>query len=98
MPNLSLRKVINFAVLFSLILQSCAPITLNITNSLVPAANGNKYLNVEESNDRPITSDVANFDQLPLSFLPNQGQEDEAESFEVQGLGGKLFFTPREVV
>ena len=98
MPNLSLRKLINFAVLFSLILQSCAPVALNITNSLVSAASGDKHLNVEESNNRPLISDVTNFDQLPLSFIPNDGQEDEAVRFQVQGLGGKLFFTPKEVV
>jgi len=44
------------------------------------------------------TSNLTNFDTLPLSFVPNIGQEDEAVKFQAQGLGGKLFFTPSEVV
>ena len=38
------------------------------------------------------------FSRLPLSFVPNFGQEDEAVRFQAQGLGGRLFFTPSEVV
>jgi len=44
------------------------------------------------------TSLLASFDRLPLSFVPNFGQEDDAVKFQVQGLGGSLFFTPSEVV
>ena len=44
------------------------------------------------------TSSTTNFDRLPLSFVPNFGQEDAAVKFQVQGLGGKLFFAPNEVV
>ncbi|HEU0293373.1 MAG TPA: SBBP repeat-containing protein [Anaerolineales bacterium] len=45
-----------------------------------------------------LTSNLTNFDRLPLSFVPNMGQEDAAVKFQVQGLGGNLFFTPGEVV
>ena len=44
------------------------------------------------------TSSLTNFDRLPLSFVPNMGQEDQAVKFQAQGLGGNLFFTPSEVV
>jgi len=43
-------------------------------------------------------SSLTNFDRLPLSFVPNMGQEDAAVKFQAQGLGGRLFFTPSEVV
>lgn len=43
-------------------------------------------------------SSVTNFQQLPLSFIPNQGQADQEVRFHVEGLGGSLFFAPREVV
>ncbi|MBX3082085.1 MAG: SBBP repeat-containing protein [Anaerolineae bacterium] len=39
-----------------------------------------------------------NYGQLPLSFVPNAGQTDEAVHFQVNSLGGTLFFTPQEVV
>ena len=38
------------------------------------------------------------FSQLPLSFVPNAGQTNPAVRFQVRGMGGTLFFTPREVV
>ncbi|MBX3086731.1 MAG: SBBP repeat-containing protein [Anaerolineae bacterium] len=38
------------------------------------------------------------YGQLPLSFVPNVGQTDAAAQFQVNGLGGTLFFTPEEVV
>ena len=44
------------------------------------------------------TSNLTDFSQLPLSFVPNMGQEDETVKFQAQGLGGNLFFTPGEVV
>jgi len=44
------------------------------------------------------TSSLTDFNQLPLSFVPNMGQEDQAVRFQVQGLGGRLFFAPSEVV
>ncbi len=40
----------------------------------------------------------ASFDRLPLAFVPNRGQEDQAVRFQVRGLGGKLFFASSEVV
>src|SRR5262245_28174656 len=36
--------------------------------------------------------------QLPLSFIPNQGQTDPQAQFYVNSLGGTLFFTPEELV
>src|SRR4029079_1426615 len=36
--------------------------------------------------------------QLPLSFVPNAGQTDAAVRYQAHGLGGTLFFTPREIV
>jgi uncharacterized repeat protein (TIGR01451 family) len=36
--------------------------------------------------------------QLPLFFVSNAGQTDEAVRFQVRSLGGTLFFTPTEVV
>ncbi|MBE7550852.1 MAG: hypothetical protein HS126_07220 [Anaerolineales bacterium] len=36
--------------------------------------------------------------RLPLRFIPNQGQTDPAVKFHVHGLGGSLFFSPKEVV
>ena len=41
---------------------------------------------------------LADFNRLPLAFVPNRGQEDQAVRFQAQGLGGRLFFTPSEVV
>ena len=35
---------------------------------------------------------------LPLSFVPNRGQTDPRVSYVAHGLGGMLFFAPREVV
>jgi phosphatidylserine/phosphatidylglycerophosphate/cardiolipin synthase-like enzyme len=43
-------------------------------------------------------SDISSFNRLPLSFVPNRGQEDQAVRFQAQGLGGSLFFTPSEIV
>jgi hypothetical protein len=43
-------------------------------------------------------ANATNFDLLPLSFIPNRGQEDQAVRFHAQGLGGSLFFAPNEVV
>jgi len=36
--------------------------------------------------------------QLPLSFIPNQGQWDSAVHFQAQGPGGTLFFIPQGLV
>ncbi len=36
--------------------------------------------------------------QLPLSFIPNQGQTDRSVRFHVQGPGHTIFFTDDEVV
>lgn len=44
------------------------------------------------------TSSLTDFNQLPLSFVPNLGQENASVRFQTQGLGGKLFFAPGEVV
>lgn len=44
------------------------------------------------------TSNLTDFSQLPLAFVPNMGQEDQAVKFQAQGLGGRLFFAPSEVV
>jgi uncharacterized repeat protein (TIGR01451 family) len=38
------------------------------------------------------------FNRLPLSFVPNQGQTDSSVHFQAHGAGGALFFTPNEVV
>jgi hypothetical protein len=38
------------------------------------------------------------FGKLPLSFVPNAGQTNPAVRFQVRGMGGTLFFTPKEVV
>ena len=38
------------------------------------------------------------FGKLPLSFVPNVGQTDQAVHFQVNSFGGTLFFTPQEVV
>ena len=38
------------------------------------------------------------FGALPLSFVPNAGQSDDAVRFEMRGMGGTIFFTPHEVV
>ena len=38
------------------------------------------------------------FGQVPLSFVPNAGQTDDAVHYLVRGMGGTLFFTQREVV
>ncbi|HEY0603437.1 MAG TPA: SBBP repeat-containing protein [Herpetosiphonaceae bacterium] len=35
---------------------------------------------------------------LPLSFVPNRGQTDPGVRYVAHGLGGMLFFAPREVV
>ncbi|MBX3080240.1 MAG: SBBP repeat-containing protein [Anaerolineae bacterium] len=39
-----------------------------------------------------------NYGQLPLSFVPNVGQTNEQARFQVNSLGGTLFFTPQTVV
>jgi hypothetical protein len=38
------------------------------------------------------------FGKLPLSFVPNTGQTDPSVRFQVRSMGGRLFFTPSEVV
>jgi hypothetical protein len=38
------------------------------------------------------------YGELPLSFIPNVGQTDDRAQFQVNSLGGTLFFTPQEVV
>ncbi len=38
------------------------------------------------------------FSQLPLAFIPNQGQAESAVHFEVYGAGNKLTFAPQEIV
>ncbi|MBX3080221.1 MAG: SBBP repeat-containing protein [Anaerolineae bacterium] len=38
------------------------------------------------------------FGKLPLSFVPNVGQTDQTVRFQVNSLGGTLFFKPQEVV
>ncbi len=38
------------------------------------------------------------FSKLGLSFVPNVGQTDPIVRFQVESLGGKLFFTPGEIV
>ena len=46
-----------------------------------------------------LVSEISPFTaQMPLSFVPNAGQTDEAVHFQVRSLGGTLFFTPGEVV
>ncbi|HZD55995.1 MAG TPA: SBBP repeat-containing protein, partial [Anaerolineales bacterium] len=40
---------------------------------------------------------MTDFQRLPLSFVPNQGQTDKAVRFQAKGLSGGLFFTPGEV-
>ena len=44
---------------------------------------------------RPVVA--PDFGQLPLSFIPNAGQTDQAVRFQAHGYGGTLFFTPAEV-
>ncbi|MBX3083231.1 MAG: SBBP repeat-containing protein [Anaerolineae bacterium] len=39
-----------------------------------------------------------NYGQLPLSFVPNVGQTNEQVQFQVNSLGGTLYFTPDAVV
>src|SRR5262249_31838069 len=47
----------------------------------------------------PLTATVQKaMRQLPLAFVPNAGQTEAAVRFVAHGLGGTLFFTPREVV
>lgn len=41
---------------------------------------------------------AASVEYLPLSFIPNVGQTDDAVRYQVQSLGGMLFFTANEVV
>ena len=46
----------------------------------------------------PETALLEALGQLPLSFIPNQGQTDPQAQFHVSSLGGTLFFTPKELV
>ncbi len=49
-------------------------------------------------NPSDIASAQTTLAQLPLRFIPNQGQTDPAVKFHVHSLGGSLFFSPQEVV
>ena len=68
------------------------PTSCTASNAYASSQSGYQFASYKQ------TSSLTNFDRLPLSFVPNFGQEDEAVKFQAQGLGGKLFFTPSEVV
>jgi hypothetical protein len=53
MASLSLRKVISFVVLFSLVLQSCMPVSLSIANPVFSNTSKNNYPKVEPGNYQP---------------------------------------------
>jgi len=44
-----------------------------------------------------VPSIASAFSQLPLAFVPNQGQNDAAIQFEVQGAGNRLTFAPQAI-
>ena len=44
-----------------------------------------------------VPSIASAFSQLPLAFVPNQGQSDPAVHFEVYGAGNKLTFAPQAI-
>jgi len=44
-----------------------------------------------------VPSIASTFSQLPLAFIPNQGQSDAAVQFEVQGAGNRLTFAPQSI-
>ena len=79
--------------------QDDFPGLLQITNPVKPIWPQQLSLS-----DQPIQSQPSNnplkeiLNQLPLQFIPNQGQTDEAVRFLVKSLGGNLFFTRDEVI
>jgi hypothetical protein len=44
-----------------------------------------------------VPSIASAFSQLPLAFVPNQGQDDPVVQFEVNGAGNKLTFAPQAI-
>jgi len=69
-----------------------APLACTPSNSYSFSQNGgSKFASLT-------TSHRTNFQALPLSFVPNVGQQDQAVRFQARGLGGNLFFSPGEVV
>ncbi len=79
-------------ILFNALIPSSA---LAKSNSVLPQINNHAV----NSQNPELTDVLANFQQLPISFVPNVGQEDaDGVQFQAQGLGGNLFFTREEVV
>ncbi|MCI0552302.1 MAG: PKD domain-containing protein, partial [Anaerolineae bacterium] len=79
----------------------CDMINVQVTSTPNACTPSNSYGSTQDAfhfTSFKQSSSTINFDRLPLSFVPNLGQEDAAVKFQVQGLGGKLFFTPGEVV
>jgi RHS repeat-associated protein len=94
-PRTELATVVLLIVviLFNAVISTNA---LENSNSTLSQAN-NSQLN--QGNNAASSDLLANFDQLPMAFIPNVGQEDaDGVQFEAQGLGGELFFTREEVV
>lgn len=67
----------------------------NVVYSNSKVTNSGKIADVEQTNATLPQTLLAH---LPLRFVPNYGQIDPDVSFQVQSLGGNLFFTPREVI
>jgi len=70
----------------------------NPPNACVPSNSYSSSQGAFQFASLKLAANSTNFDRLPLSFIPNRGQEDPSVKFQTQGLGGSLFFTPGEVV
>ena len=55
-------------------------------------------LALELLEDRLAPASLADYGQVPISFVPNVGQADSQATFVAQGTGYALFLTPTQAV
>jgi hypothetical protein len=86
-------------ILFNALIPTSA---LANSSSVLPQVNNSSIQWIENNSSmdsQQIADLMANFDQLPIPFIPNVNQEDvDGIRFQARGLGGELFFTPEEVI
>jgi phosphatidylserine/phosphatidylglycerophosphate/cardiolipin synthase-like enzyme len=79
----------------------CDTVTVEVVSTPTACTPSNAYSSSQSAGAKfasLVASNTTNFKNLPLSFVPNRGQEDQAVRFHAQGLGGRLFFAANEVV
>ncbi|MBX3084948.1 MAG: SBBP repeat-containing protein [Anaerolineae bacterium] len=70
-----------------------------ILSNLIGVGQVTSAQDAPQANKQPLNSVIQqNYGQLPLSFVPNMGQTDAKAQFQVNSLGGTLYFTAGEVV